>query len=518
MAFLSHEIFMLCLHNIWIKCLCQFLKILKMADLSTIVLGDDDLTLPPPPLRGRDMPLDLKFPRGVEAEPYFVVNGMRVGFADGVASVLERPGSAIGDVLKSVVERLSVNGRSVLWKDGFTQDSVNEGLRRGSLNYYTQRQLLDSMDLRNADLIMTPGGDCAGISDCIAAIAASVGEDRILVGVNNAGEGLAVPPEEFLDHLTIMDPVATKNMRGRSSTPLGSIRKELMNGHRGDMMKNLSRVGNIIGTGGNGGMNLMRVISEEFPEKTVVVGAKSIDNDARMDGESIRMMGSDTAVRENRRAIYNIVQTAYSHRQVFVVQVSGRDSGFLPFESARRDPAILNEPPNGNNSVVETCNKIRDFGEAVMILVPEKPTSMDAIAAEVKRIRWKHKFCVIVVGENFKLTDAAEDINKGVRIADILAPELQERLGLSAVKPGLQGHEPRGAAPSEIDQLIGRNVGEGMGEVIKAGVPGGYAVVYLEGMDPAREKPRVLPLGIVTADNNLNRIPDHVLRRGGVFW
>lgn len=485
-----------------------------MADLSTLVLGEGDLTLPASPFGGRDMPLDLMFPRGVDAEPYFIVNGLRVG----VASVLEGPDSAIGDILRNVVERLSVNGRRVLLKDGFSKDSVCEGLERDLLQYYTQRQLLDSMDLRSADLLMTPGGDCAGISDCIESYAAAMGEDSILVGVNNAGEGLAVPPEEFLDHLTIMDPLATRNMRGRSSTPLGSIRKELMNGHRGDMMKNLSRVRHIIGTGGNGGMNLMRVIAEEFPRKVVVVGPKSIDRDAMMDGQAILMMGSDTAVRENRRAIYNIVQTAYSHKQVFVVQVSGRDSGFLPFESARRDPAILNEPPNGNNSVVETCNKIKDFGEAVMILVPEKPTSMEAIAAEVKRIRGKYGFCVIVVGENFKLTDVPKDLNKGVRIADILAPGLQERLGLSAVKPGLQGHEARGAAPSEVDQLIGKNSGEVMAEVVKKGVPGGYAVVYLEGMDPAREKPRVLPLGMVTADNNLNRIPDHVLRKGGVFW
>lgn len=468
-----------------------------------------------------ELPTVIKAPRGPESEPYFVVEGLRHEVEAKILAIL----SGLDDltsVLDLVVERLSTSGFMVLRKKNWAEENVASGLQSGSLQYFTQRELVALVDKKKSGLGITGGGDAPGIAPCISGFVSSLKGNRLLLGVGNAGAGLAVSPEQFLDHLIIMEKLIVRDIRGQSSTPFGSARIDLMNGAHANLIENIKRFGFLFGTGGNGNMALMQHLAELFPDMTVVGTFKSIDGDATIDGQPAQMLGFDTAVRTYRKSIYDVAQSSFAHQQVSVIEVFGRGSGRLAFESARRDPADLRNPNYGNNSVRETYRKIEEFGRTVLILVPEKPVSVADLVEEVRmrRARYGNRSCVIVASEQFKFSDA-EFANSKVKVREILAAILKSNLDIPDVKVAFESYEARGAAPSKYDRLMGEKVGIEMARLVNNGEVGGQAVVYLEGMDPAKERPRVMPLKGVSDGHNLNNkelYPDEMLRKGGVFW
>ncbi|KAH9481412.1 ATP-dependent 6-phosphofructokinase [Psilocybe cubensis] len=150
----------------------------------------------------------------------------------------------------------------------------------------------------------------------------------------------------------------------------------------------------------------------------------SIDNDMAMTDLTI---GAPTALQRICEAIDNINSTAYSHSRAFVVEVMGRDCGWLALMAGVA-------------------------GGADFIFIPEKPpTTMpweDAMCAEIHRHRSLGKRKTIVI-----VAEGAHDRELNPIRADYIKDILTDRLGLDTRVTTL-GHTQRGGRPCAFDRIL----------------------------------------------------------------
>ena len=472
------------------------------------------------------------------------------------------PGGPIG----KIIERLDLRLDRILRSSEFTNDDILEGVRTGAFVRFTREEMLASISREHAGIGMTGGGDCAGIADCLSSMCKNLDPEKSMLGIRNAGRGLSVAPDQFDNQLVLLDPLLAGHIEGQSSTPLGSARVNALKTSPENTMTNIDGYDFFYGTGGDDHLGLLENISEANPEMTVVGTFKSIDGDGSINDVPAQMLGFKTAVGVYRSAISAALQNADTHDQITVVELFGRKSGKLAFESARRHPSDL-----GTFSREEK-RKIEDFGDSTVILVPEKPASLLSVAREVKRVREERGNCVIVAAEGFmppelhdlivelsvneevkNLLDgdgvfvnsisyylavwAADDISRlalltlfendhelarvfvrtvlhttlddfgnSVKLAGIrkfIISAISHLTEYEKVNEMLLNYEARGATPSEYDQVMGRKIGKKMAEVVNDELAGGRAVVYFEGMDAMLEDPRVVPLKGVGDKNTL---------------
>lgn len=496
--------------------------------------------------------------RGIGSPEYFVVRPPQ--------SVREDVRSELGvwGSIGKVVERLNANLRRVVVAPGLNDTLIQSGLNEGMFRFLTKGELLAELPRDSCGAIFTAGGDCGGIADCLAELARKLDPSMAMVGVRNAGEGLVKDPLDFDDALVPVDPLLADDWRGQSSTPLGSTRLDPLKASEANVLDNLKGRPFIAGTGGNGGLSLFAALAKKLPDSSVVVTPKSVDGDICVNGKPVMALGFNSAVAHYRDSLYSTVQSAAAHGQVDVVEVFGRNSGRLVFESARSDVA--------NSGDWELSRKVEEFGDTVMILVPEKPVSLKAVAEEVKRRKKDCGSCVVMVAEGFlppememeverlskdepmeisSMLNLLQDQNLKQILSDqVLAHQfanlvwnrkydehgtnvqlsgvrhfiigaIKSLAGIGKVNEVIKNYDGRGATPTEFDQNMGRMVGRGMAEVVNSRTKGVKVVVYFEGMNPFNQKPVVVDLNTVSADNNLsnsNLYPEDTLRRGGVFW
>ncbi len=139
------------------------------------------------------------------------------------------------------------------------------------------------------------------------------------------------------------------------------------------ILQNFNRMGFDchIAIGGDGSLD----IAHRFAQKGMrVIGVpKTIDNDL---GETDRTFGFDTAVSTATEALDKLHSTAQSHDRVMVVEVMGRDSGWIALYSGIS-------------------------GGADVILIPEIPFDMETVCAKISDndLRYKHYSIVVVAGQ-----------------------------------------------------------------------------------------------------------------------
>lgn len=195
----------------------------------------------------------------------------------------------------------------------------------------------------------------------------------------------------------------------------------------------------IIGGDGSlrGGLALHKL---DFP----VVGIPaSIDNDLDATNTSI---GVDTALNTIIESLDRVRDTASSHTRAFIIEVMGRNCGYL---------AII-------ASIV---------GGAEIVSVPEREISMDGIhdALADAYVRGKsHAVAIIAEGVSYKTTD----------LVDYLSTK--EDVGFE-VRLTILGHIQRGGSPSAFDRLLATRMGVKALEVLRAGESG--VMVSLDGRD-----------------------------------
>ncbi|KAJ2922858.1 hypothetical protein H1R20_g14268, partial [Candolleomyces eurysporus] len=164
--------------------------------------------------------------------------------------------------------------------------------------------------------------------------------------------------------------------------------------------------------------------AEQHAHLKVVGLVGSIDNDMCLTDMTI---GAPTALQRICEAIDNINSTAYSHSRAFVIEVMGRDCGWLALMAGVA-------------------------GGADFIFIPERPPAgqpwEDEMCAEIGRHRELNKRKTIVI-----VAEGAHDLDLKPIRAEYIKDVLTERLGLDTRVTTL-GHTQRGGRPCALDRIL----------------------------------------------------------------
>ncbi|MCM8783196.1 MAG: 6-phosphofructokinase [Candidatus Omnitrophica bacterium] len=460
----------------------------------------------------------------------YLLNILHIGGGLGSIVVDARSGEHIA--------RLSISGKRIISRDGFSVQDILKGIEEGRFVTVTHQELVQrALEHReNCVLVFTGGGDSAGINAVISSAVQGLKKlkpEMTVLGLRNAGASLVVSPEEFPEHLVLIDELYAEDVAEQGSTFLGSSRYNPFKKAE-DMAKTLENIkgfGAWISTGGDDNLKVAQRLSQENPEMVVLATAKTIDGDVMVNGRGVQCLGFDSAAKMYRDEIYSIAQSAKAHGEkeqplVIVVEVFGRDSGRLAFESARPDDF------SGLNA--EEIRRQVDLAGTIMIVVPEEKhadgtqATIDELVKRAEEIIARENAVVIVVAEGYRpgdmpdivKTSSKTDAYGHVQLAGIgsaLVPVLEKRIPKAKVRTSLLNYEGRGTLPSEYDVTLGYKIGWEMAELIAQGVTGGRFVGYFNEMDARFELPVVLELVNISNQNTLELYPRQILERNRVL-
>lgn len=352
-----------------------------------------------------------------------------------------------------IIERLSTSGKRVLRNEGIfeitvaptgmdeikgigklTDQDMVRGVQSGRFEVKTQEEILANLDRSKCGIGITGGGDCGGIADCLASLQQNLNPELTMLGVKNAGDGLSSPPEEFEgSRLIIVDELAARDFEGQSSTPFGSSRTDPLEDElRANTEKNLEGYNFFYGTGGDDHLGVLEKIAQRNPDMVVVGTFKSIDGDGCIAGKPAQMLGFNTAVNDYRRAIYAAAQNANTHNQWHVIETFGRSAGKLAYEAGRRFPSNFADLPD------EEQRKIEEYHSAIMLLVPEKPTSLRSLAQEASGINQREGNVVIVVAEGFMPPELQSEMDRLANDKDLKGKWISRELTVEDIPTLIQ--------------------------------------------------------------------------------
>lgn len=257
---------------------------------------------------------------------------------------------------------------------------------------------------------MTGGGDCAGINSFIAAAVKHGIRDYGLefVGIRKAFEGAAAANIE--DHLLPLDLDTALGLEIKPSTILASSRfnpfsaENKEKGYPEKILENLQRIGvdAILATGGNDTIKSAMGLSKMgFP---VVAAPKSIDNDV---SGTDTMLGFKTAVAFGSIAFRSTAESARTHRRISLVEIMGRDSGWLALE-------------------------IGIAGGADLILIPEKPVDLEKLCRKIEEIYRRQNYVNIALAEGVRLQGDDPVLIRAKQESPVVKAMVEEDLGKDA--------------------------------------------------------------------------------------
>ena len=293
--------------------------------------------------------------------------------------------------------------------------------------------------------MLTSGGDAQGLNAVIRAVVrtAEIEYGWKVIGIEDGFEGLLTPPRTR--NLTLEE---VRGLLPRGGTILGSTNK----GHFGmvtvddhaqrdprpykELAQNMRRLGMdaLVVIGGEGSQGIASELAK-YGVRAVGV-PKTIDNDLY---GSDRTFGFDTALTVATEAIDRLHTTAASHDRVMVLEVMGRDAGWIALHSGVG-------------------------GGADIILIPEIPFNMDAVASNVLARDYRgSKFSIIVCAEGARehsgqqvYVSTAEKRLGG--IGNYVAREVIARTGKDT-RVVVLGHLQRGGQPTPYDRILATRFG-----------------------------------------------------------
>jgi 6-phosphofructokinase 1 len=180
-----------------------------------------------------------------------------------------------------------------------------------------------------------------------------------------------------------------------------------------------------------GGDGTMKITCHLFERGVRAVGVpKTIDNDLSATDVTF---GFDTAVRTATEAIDKIHDTAESHHRVMLVEVMGRDAGWIALDAGVA-------------------------GGADIILIPEIPFSVEKICERIEKLEKGGKgFSVVVVAEGILPAESGGARRPGAAanaIGDLIAMKTKKEVRVTAL-----GHIQRGGSPSPFDRVLASRYG-----------------------------------------------------------
>jgi len=280
--------------------------------------------------------------------------------------------------------------------------------------------------------VLTSGGDAPGMNAAIRAVVRTgLDQGWEVFGVRRGYAGLISG---------LMESLSARDVGGilqKGGTMLGSARSQEFHTEGGQRtaLRHLNERGieALVIIGGNGSQTGASTLSKlGFP---VVGVASTIDND--LYGSDITI-GVDTALNIALEAIDRLKTTASSHQRAFLVEVMGRECGYL---------ALMAGIAGGAEAVV----------------VPEFEADPDAVAAELRRAYERGKpHALVVVAEGAKYN--AEAMAAHFR-------EHREEVGFD-LRITTLGHVQRGGAPGAFDRILATRLGAGATAALARGQHG----------------------------------------------
>jgi 6-phosphofructokinase 1 len=266
--------------------------------------------------------------------------------------------------------------------------------------------------------VLTSGGDSPGMNAAIRAVVRTgIYHGLEVYGIMRGYQGL------LEDDIYKMESRSVANIIQRGGTMLKTARCKEFFDYEGRKKgyENLKRRGidGLVIIGGDGSFRGAVNFSEEFDIPCVGL-AGTIDKDIHGTDFTI---GFDTAVNTAVEAIDKIRDTMDAHDRIFIIEVMGRDAGYIALHSG-----IATGAEN--------------------ILIPERKTNMEEIISSLlEKERRKKLVNLIVVAEGD--FGGANEVQK----------VLKERLPKAEIRVCILGHIQRGGSPSCIDRLIASRMG-----------------------------------------------------------
>lgn len=300
--------------------------------------------------------------------------------------------------------------------------------------------------------VLTGGGDCSGLNAVIRAITrtAIIRHNAQVIGIENGFEGMLAKKHMELtvsgtkDILTLGGTILGTTNRGdpfefREYDDAGNIR---VSNYADKAIENFHQLGLdcLFVIGGEGSLE----IGYKFFQKGLpVIGIpKTIDNDL---DKTDYTFGFQTAVQVACDAMDRLQTTGRSHDRVMILEVMGRNAGWIAIEAGIA-------------------------GGAHIILIPEIPYKVENVVRKIQlRKEGGSPFSIIMVAEGAcedggdPITQAtAMDRLQGVPqlggVGTYLAGQIKKRIDLE-VRTTVLGHIQRGGSPTAFDRVLGTRLG-----------------------------------------------------------
>ena len=303
--------------------------------------------------------------------------------------------------------------------------------------------------------VLTGGGDAPGLNAAIRAVARRAFQlGHQVSGVKNGWAGCL--GEGLIDELK---PADVRGILPQGGTILGTSRTNPLKEQNGiDRVIRALRHNGIDALVPIGGDDTLSVAAALHDAGFRTVGVpKTIDNDLAVTEFCI---GFDTAVGVVTEALDRLHTTASAHHRVMVVEVMGRDAGWV---------ALMGGIAGG----------------ADLIIIPEFEVPLSDVVAHLYRRRGEGKlFSIIVVAEGAHIPElerdmggeAEKDAFGHIRLAkrglgDLLAGRVEGETGFET-RVTVLGHLQRGGSPSPVDRIWATRLGVAAVELIVDGKSG----------------------------------------------
>ena len=277
--------------------------------------------------------------------------------------------------------------------------------------------------------VMTSGGDSPGMNAALRAVVRGANRYNLTVwGIYRGYQGLI--EDKFVE----LDSEKVSNIIQRGGTILKSARSQEFRTEEGrtQAVVNLKNKGidALVVIGGDGTFTGANLLSKEHNIRVIGIPA-TIDNDIIGTDETI---GYDTALNTAIEAIDKIRDTADAHERMFLVEVMGRDVGFIALETGIAVGAELS-------------------------LLPEELTSISDIKSQLKdMLKEQKRSSLVVVAEGDETGGALK-----------LAEKIKDDFAKYDLRVCILGHIQRGGSPSARDRVLASRLGASAIKVLMEG-------------------------------------------------
>jgi len=314
--------------------------------------------------------------------------------------------------------------------------------------------------------ILTGGGDAPGLNAVIRAVVKSAASCHCdVIGLEDSFDGLIeadrwrkLTPRDVTGILRIGGTIlGTANRGNPFAAPVETSSGTRDYSERCVEIFHELTLDALVVIGGDGTLSL----AHEFHKRGLpLVGVpKTIDNDIV---ETTNTFGFDTAVSFATDAIDRLHTTAEAHHRVMVVEVMGRNTGWIALYAGVA-------------------------GGADVILIPEIPFDLEGVAARIRaREALGARFSIVVVAEGAKPVGGSvslvragqgEYVERLGGVAMRITPELERLTGKEA-RTVVLGHLQRGGSPTSFDRMLATRFGARAVEILMAGEYGSMVAFH----------------------------------------